>query len=87
MIVICSLNSCAPSAVPVISQGGVDPAKSQAILPLRATIDLGVIDKVQSVELSTWIKNQSKISVQASKIESSCECLEVRLSQTRIAFG
>ncbi len=50
-------------------------------------MDLGVVVQGQSAKLSSRIKNQSTNPVQVSKIESSCECLEVRFSRTRISPG
>jgi len=68
------------------------PARSsssaaQATLPLGAKIDLGVIVQGKSAELSCWIRNQGTGDLQLSKIESSCECLEIHLSKMHIAAG
>ncbi len=79
------LTACSRGVTPSSSPGVV--ANSPSSLPLRATVNLGVVVQRQSAELNSWITNKGKSSVRVYKSESSCECLEARLSQMRIAPG
>lgn len=86
-IVMLVISSCSQGFPAIAPSVGGSPKKSQALLPLQATIDLGVVIQGNSVELRSWVKNQSDKSVQVSIIESSCECLELKLSQKQVEPG
>jgi hypothetical protein len=62
-------------------------ASTSPTLPVKATMDLGVVFQGESARLNAWIKNHSDHEIQATQIEKSCECLEVTLSRTKIAPG
>lgn len=50
-------------------------------------MDFGVIFQGESSKLNFWIKNQSNIPVEVSKITSSCDCLVVQLSKMHFGAG
>lgn len=81
------LNGCSNTAVPSNSAATALPNSTQKGLPLQGKFDLGVIFQRDSVRMNRWIKNQSDHAVEVTQIEKSCECLEVKLSPTKIGPG
>ncbi|MDB5342744.1 MAG: hypothetical protein JWP89_1121 [Schlesneria sp.] len=61
--------------------------RRQSTLPLQATIDLGVIVQGKSVETNRWIRFQSDKPIRITKIEKSCECIDVKFPQMKILPG
>lgn len=82
--------SDAPSATPVTPVTPVASGNNSATSakwPLQATIDLGVVRQGQVASLNFWLKNSGKSPIEVSKIQGSCECLELKLSQPLIEPG
>lgn len=73
--------------VPNAPVAPVNSAPTAAKWPLQATIDLGVVRQGHVASLNVWLKNTGKSAVEVSKIQASCECLELKLSQPLIEPG
>jgi hypothetical protein len=86
-VFVVGLQGCSSGNAPIISRPVEGSPPLKASMPLSTTVDLGVVTQGQSAALKTWIKNQSDHAVQVSRIESSCECLDVRLSPMTIEPG
>jgi hypothetical protein len=63
------------------------PLNKSSRLPIEASIELGVIFQASLSNTSRWLTNQSDREIHVAKIEGSCECVDVRLSKSRIASG
>lgn len=79
------LIGCAPTTSAPGSVSKESPSNAAAPLPIRATIELGVIVQGGSSRINQWLKNQSDKEIHLTKIETSCDCLGVRLSKTILA--
>lgn len=79
------LGGCTTSATP--PPAAAPAASPTSSLPVKAKLDLGVAFQGESARLNAWIKNQSDHEIQMTRIEKSCECLEVTLSRTKLAAG
>lgn len=55
--------------------------------PIQATIDLGVIYQGEPAGTNRWIQNQSNKSIRIEKIETSCECVNLKFSKEEISPG
>lgn len=73
--------------IPTAPVAPVNNAAPPAKWPLQATIELGVVRQGQVASLNVWLKNAGKSAVEVSKIQTSCECLELKLSQLLIEPG
>ena len=82
------LGGCRPNgATPQAVQGSEHSAKASSVLPIQATVNLGVIFQGESSQIKQWLKNHSDKPIRIAQIFTSCECLEVHLSQLEIARG
>jgi len=62
-------------------------AAAPAKWPLLATIDLGVVRQAEVASLNVWVKNTGSSAVEVSKIQASCECLELKMTPQQIEPG
>lgn len=86
-VIIVSGCSEASRPTPAAAVAPVSNPAASAKWPLLATIDLGVVRQGQVASLNVWLKNAGKSAIQVSKIQASCECLELKLSQPLIEPG
>jgi hypothetical protein len=57
------------------------------LVPSVEDLDFGVLPKGAQHAITFWLHNPGKASVEISRVKTSCECLEVTLSQECIAPG
>lgn len=60
------------------------PGLSKKQFPVQSEMDLGVVVQGTSTELRKWVSNASDSPMRIAEIKTSCECLQVRLSQKQI---
>lgn len=61
--------------------------KKQESLPIRATIDIGVVFQGEIVQTNWWIRNQSDNPISIAKIEKSCECVDLNFTKIGVLPG
>jgi len=63
------------------------PSDDTLSLPVKATIDMGVITQGESTRIRQWIQNRTASDLQVVKVDKSCDCLDVHMSKVRLAPG
>lgn len=78
------------SMILVGCEGSTERSRQQTIVPaagvpIQKTMDLGVLVQGESTQFRQWIRNESEHQVEVTNIEKSCDCIDVKIAESRIA--
>ena len=75
---------CGRSQAVSNAEAGMDSQQLANLPEIQAAVDLGVVVQGDTVRYAQWIKNRTDHEIRVKKIDVSCDCLGVELSQKQI---